>query len=240
MFLRVVGWWSFASILSRIVNNVSGERSLSCLLLLLLVSFPHDSHRATLLDIQCWLIETVVEGTIACNCSFREIRASLSLFAHHGAVSLSIAPSFFAPLYLAVYRRSCLLKFHTRYLFFPCAWAMDEVVTLFSVAFPISYPDNWWSSLFPNTSQNFRSDTRPLWQTRSSSSRSIRVTFKFLSSSLRSRREQEWRGGDSSGENPVKKRRLVSIKWNSPPPIFDRVTQESRQWVYISGGGEEG
>lgn len=126
---RSCGWLdddrSHRSILSRIVNNVSGERaSLSCLLLLLscLFSFfplsppssPHDSHRATLLSTSCWLIETVVEGTIACNCSFREIQASLSLFAHHGAVSLSIAPSFFAPLYLAVYRRSCLLKFHTR------------------------------------------------------------------------------------------------------------------------------
>lgn len=80
------GWWwtmvlSFVrSILSRIVNNVSGEISrvfccfcvsFSFFLFFFFPSTIHTARRST----PCWLIETVVEGTIACNCSFRETEA---------------------------------------------------------------------------------------------------------------------------------------------------------------------
>lgn len=64
----------FRSILSRIVNNVSGERLLRLLLLYLFSFFP-PTIRTARRSTPCWLIETVVEGTIACNCSFRETEA---------------------------------------------------------------------------------------------------------------------------------------------------------------------
>lgn len=97
------------------------------------VSFPffprtiHTARRST----PCWLIETVVEGTIACNCSFRETEAPfrfLRTMARSAFRSLR-SRQVFSPRSISlftvdrVYWNSLgLLIFFQR-----CAWATDQM-----------------------------------------------------------------------------------------------------------------